>query len=157
MRTTRKPKLVVNAMDLKKLISISKSQTLPHREVRRAKILLRYIDNQTISGIARDLGTNRPLVERCINKAIAYGAITALKDLPGRGVKPKITDDAKSWLLSLACQSPRELGYANETWTYSLLKSHIRKHCGQAGHPSLIRIDKGVLKWHFIPGEHKAA
>lgn len=145
MRTTSKPKLVVSPTDLEKLISISKSQTAPHREVQRAKILLGYIDNQTISGIARDLGTNRPLVERCINKAIAYGPITALKDLPGRGVKPKITDDAKSWVLSLACQPPKEMGYAHETWTYSLLVAHIRKHCNRAGHPSLSKIDKGVL------------
>ncbi|MEN8228240.1 MAG: helix-turn-helix domain-containing protein [Bacteroidota bacterium] len=80
---------------MERLVTISKSQTAPHREVNRANILLQYMDNKSISGIARDLNTNRPLVERCINKAIAYGAITALKDLPGRGVKPKITDDAK--------------------------------------------------------------
>lgn len=145
MRTTKKPKLVVSPTDLEKLITISKSQTAPHREVLRATILLKYMDNQTISGIARDLNTNRPLVERCINKANAYGPITALKDLPGRGAKPKITDDAKSWVLNLACQHPGEMGYAHETWTYSLLKAHIRKHCKQAGHPSLIKIDKGVL------------
>ena len=145
MRTTRKPRLVVSPTDLEKLITISKSQTAPHREVQRATILLKYMDNQTISGIARDLNTNRPLVERCINKANAYGPITALKDLPGRGAKPKITDDAKSWILNLACQHPGEMGYAHETWTYSLLKGHIRKHCEQAGHPSLSKIDKGVL------------
>lgn len=145
MRTTKKPKLVVNPSDLEKLVTISKSQTAPHREVKRAKILLQYMDSQTISGIARDLNTNRPLVERCINKAIAYGAITALKDLPGRGIKPKITDDAKSWVLSIACQSPRELGYAHETWTYSLLKQHIRENCKQVGHQVLSKIDKGVL------------
>ena len=155
MRTTKKPKLNVNASDLEKLVTISKSQTAPHREVMRARILLQYIDNQTISGIARDLNTNRPLVERCINKAIAYGAITALKDLPGRGAKAKITDDAKSWVLSLACQAPGELGYPHETWTYSLLKKHIREHCEQAGHPSLTRIDKGVLNTILSHGNIK--
>lgn len=155
MRTTKKPKLVVNPTDLEKLITISKSQTAPHREVKRAKILLQYMDGQTITGIARDLNTNRPLVERCINKAIAYGAITALKDLPGRGVKPKITDDAKSWILSIACQSPRELGYAHETWTYSLLKQHIRENCEQAGHQVLSRIDKGVLNTILSQGNIK--
>ena len=155
MRTTKKPKLVVNPTDLGKLVTISKSQTAPHREVKRANILLQYMDGQTISGIARDLNTNRPLVERCINKAIAYGAITALKDLPGRGVKPKITDDAKSWVLSIACQSPRELGYAHETWTYSLLKQHIRKHCEQADYQVLSKIDKGVLNTILSQGNIK--
>ena len=155
MRTTKKPKLVVNPTDLEKLVTISKSQTAPFREVKRANILLQYMDDQTISAIARDLSTNRPLVERCINKAIAYGAITALKDLPGRGVKPKITDDAKSWVLSIACQSPRELGYAHETWTYSLLKQHIRENCEQAGHQVLSKIDKGVLNTILSQGNIK--
>lgn len=155
MRTTKKPKLVVNPSELERLVTISKSQTAPHREVKRANIMLQYIDGQTISGIARDLNTNRPLVERCLNKAIAYGAITALKDLPGRGVTPKITDDAKSWVLSIACQAPRDLGYAHETWTYSLLKKHIRENCEQAGHQVLSKIDKGVLNTILSQGNIK--
>jgi len=155
MRTTKKPKLVVNPTDLEKLVTISKSQTSPHREVKRAKILLQYMDGQTISGIAQDLSTNRPLVERCINKAIAYGAITALKDLPGRGVKPTISDNAKSWVLSIACLPPGELGYAHETWTYSLLKKHIRENCEQAGHQVLTKIDKGVLNTILSHGNIK--
>ena len=155
MRTTKKPKLVVNPSELEKLITISKSQTAPHREVKRANILLQYMFGQTISVFARDLNTNRPLVERCLNKAIAYGAITALKDLPGRGVKPKITDDSKSWVLSIACQAPRELGYAHETWTYSLLKKHIRENCEQAGHQVLSKIDKGVLNTILSQGNIK--
>ena len=155
MRKTSKPKLVVNPTDLEKLIQISKSRTAPHREVMRAKILLQYMDGESITAIARNLNTNRPLVDRCINKAIAFGALTALKDLPGRGAKPKITDDAKSWVLSIACQSPRELGYAHETWTYSLLRKHIRENCQQAGYPVLSRIDKGVLNKILSQGNIK--
>jgi len=119
MRKTSKPKLNVSSSELEALNKISKSRTAPLREVMRSKILLQYIEEKSITAIARSLNTNRPLVDRCINKAIAYGALTALKDLPGRGVKPKITDDAKSWVLSIACQAPKELGYAHETWTYS--------------------------------------
>lgn len=155
MRTTKKPKLVVNPTDLEKLVTISKSQTAQHREVKRANILLQYMNGKTISGIARDLNTNRPLVERCINKAIGYGAITALKDLPGRGVKPTITDDARSWVLSIACQSPKALGYAHETWTYSLLKQYIRENCEAAGQQVLSRIDKGVLNTILSQGNIK--
>ena len=58
------------------------------------------------------------------NKALALGAIAALKDLPGRGVKPVITDDAKSWVLSIACNKPADYGYSYETWTYRLLRNH---------------------------------
>lgn len=145
MRTTKKAKLVVSPAELEKLESTAKSQTAPHREVTRARILLKYMAGLTITKIADDLKTNRPLVDRCIKKALAFGAITALKDLPGRGVKPTITDDAKSWVLAIACQLPKQLGYAHETWTYSLLKEHVRLHCQQAGYPMLKQINKGVL------------
>ena len=145
MRKSQRAKLNISKEEELELSRISKSKTSPHREVIRSTILLKYIDNQTITSIAKDCITNRPLVERCIDKAIAYGVMTALKDLPGRGVKPKITDDAKSWVLSTACTSPKEIGYANELWTYSLLISHIRKTCNDNGHECLSKIGKGVL------------
>lgn len=127
------------------LESLSKSKTAPYREVIRAGILLQYLEGRTITGIAASFQTNRPLVERCLNKAIGFGVTTALKDLPGRGVKPLITDDARSWVLAIACQSPRQWGHVQETWTYSLLKKQIREHCREVGYNSLSKIDKGVL------------
>lgn len=145
MRKTKKSTLLCSATDKAMLLSISKSKTAPHREVIRAGIMLQYMEGRSITEIARLFRTNRPLVERCLNKAIAFGLSTALKDLPGRGIKQVITDDARSWVLSIACQSPRDLGYAHETWTYSLLKDHIRQHCSKAGYESLAKTDKGVL------------
>lgn len=145
MRKTQKPKLYCTGEEKVMLHALSKSKTAPHREVIRAGILLKYMEEVSITDIAKSFQTNRPLVERCLNKAFAFGIITALKDLPGRGVKSAITDDARSWVLSIACQAPKQLGYPNETWTYSLLKKHIREHCKQAGYESLLKIDKGVL------------
>ena len=60
MRTTKKPKLVVNPLDLEKLKTISKSRTAPHREVLRSRILLQYMEGKGITAIARNLNTNRP-------------------------------------------------------------------------------------------------
>lgn len=107
--------------------------------------MLKYMKEVSITDIARNFQTNRPLIERSLNKAFAFGIATALKDLPGRAVKAVITDDARSWVLALACQPPKQLGYSNETWTYSLLKKHVREHSKQAGYESLSRMDKGVL------------
>ena len=145
MQKTKRAKLTLNEEELNKLTILSKSQTAAYREKLRSNILLKYIEGLSITQIAFDLHTNRPLVERCIDKANGYGAITALKDLPGRGVKPTITDDAKSWVISVACQRPVDFGYANETWTYSLLKKYIRANCKDAGYDVLSKIDKGVL------------
>lgn len=152
MRKSQRPKISVSEKEKSELTRISKSKTLPHREVIRSAILLKYMENQTITSIANECNTNRPLVERCIDKAIAYGAMAALKDLPGRGVKPTITDDAKSWVLSIACTPPKELGFANEVWTYSLLVKYIRKTCNENGHGCLSKIGKGVLNGILTKG-----
>jgi len=73
------------------------------------------------------------------------GALQALKDLPRPGRPPLYTDDARVWVLSVACVKPVDLGYADETWTYSLLIKHIRGHCDSEGHPCLRRLGKGQL------------
>lgn len=153
MRKTQKAKLQCTEQDKNMLVGISKSKTAPHREVVRAGILLRYMEGFSITAIAENFKTNRPLVERCLNKAIAFGIHTALRDLPGRGIKPIITDDARSWVLSVACQPPKQLGYANETWTYSLLIKYIRANCEQAGYGSLLKINKGVLHTILAKGK----
>ena len=155
MRKSQRSQISVSEKDKSELVRISKSKTLPHREVIRSTILLKYMDNQTITSIANDCNTNRPLVERCIDKAIAFGVMVALKDLPGRGIKPTITDDAKSWVLSIACTPPKELGFANEVWTYSLLIKHIRKICNENGYECLGKIGKGVLNGILTKGNIK--
>ena len=55
-----------------------------------------------------------PKVERCIAKALQLGVRTALEDLPGRGRRARISDEDKTWVVNLACQKPKELGYAQE-------------------------------------------
>jgi len=155
MRKSKKPKLQITAEGLKKLQKLSVSRTASHRSVIRSNILLKYQDGQTVTQIAEALNTNRPLVDRTVNKALAYGYEQGLKDLPGRGVKPMITDDAKSWVLSIACSKPAEYNYSYETWTYSLLKKHIRGHCLEAGYECLQKIDKGVLHGILSKGNIK--
>jgi transposase len=127
------------------LTRISQSRTEAMARVQRSKILLLYSEGKRITDIIREIGTSRPLIERCIDKALAFGPLQALKDLPRPGHPTMITDDAKSWVLSIACQKPTDLGYASETWTYSLLIKHIRKHYQEQGHSCLARIGKGRL------------
>lgn len=128
--------------------AISKSSSYRHDAVTRAKVLMSYFSGQSKSSIADRLDISRPLIYRCIHKAEAFGVIEALNDLSGRGLKGKISDEAVAWVVNLACQSPKDLGYANETWSYSLLKKHVRENCKAAGFEELIRADKGMLhKW----------
>jgi len=128
-----------------KLKKISRSRTEAVRRVERAKILLAYARGETISAIARQLHTNRPKVERCIDKALQLGPETALDDLPRPGKPRTITPEARAWLVSLACQKPKDLGYSYELWTTRLLAAHAREHCQEAGHPSLARLVRGTV------------
>lgn len=128
--------------------AISKSSSYGHDAVIRAKVLISYFTGESKSMIASRLDVSRPLIYRCIHKAEAFGVIEALNDLTGRGTKSKISDEALAWVVNLACQSPKDLGYANETWSYSLLKKHVRENCIGAGFGELVRADRGMLhKW----------
>jgi len=128
-----------------RLQRVSNSRTEAASGVERAEILLGYAGGETISSIARRLRTNRPKVERCIDKALELGALAALSDMPRSGRTPTITPEARAWVVSLACQKPKDLGYSYELWTMRLLSEHIRRHCEQAGHPSLARLARGTV------------
>lgn len=137
--------LTLPGEDRKELLRISQSRTESVASVRRAKILLLYGDGIRISDIVRKMGATRPLVERCIDKALSFGALPALKDLPRSGHPTLLTEAARAWVLSVACLKPTDLGYASETWTYSEMIKYLRKNCQRQGHPCLAKIGKGRL------------
>lgn len=141
----KRPDLMLKQEEKNLLEQIGKSRTENVSRVERARILLLYSIGNSVSAIARELTTNRPKVERCIDKAIQFGVPTALDDLPRAGKPPDITPEAKTWLINLACQKPKELGYSFELWTNRLLAKHARKHCKNAGHPSLANITRGTI------------
>jgi transposase len=145
MAKRKRTALELDAVTVEQLEEVRRSRTRGAGAVRRATILLLCHQGRRISAIARDLGTNRPLVERCIDKAQAYGALEALEDLPRPGRRALIGEEAKAWVLSVACRRPADLGYAAETWTYSTLIGHIREHCQAAGHGCLSKLGKGRL------------
>ena len=142
---SRRAPLKLSKSEVQRLTALSQSRSEPAGRVQRAAILLRYHAGNTVSAIARDMGTNRPRVERCVSKALELGAEQALTDLPGRGRRPAMTPEARAWVVALACQKPKDLGYAQELWTTRLLAKHVRKHCGAAGHASLARLGRGTV------------
>jgi transposase len=71
--------------------------------------------------------------------------MAALDDSPRPGKEPTITDNARAWVVSLACQKAKELGYPHELWTTRLLARHIRENAEAAGHPCLTRLAQGTV------------
>jgi hypothetical protein len=143
---SRLPKLSFSAEQLSELQQLSQSRTAPLREVQRARILCRYHGGETVTAIARAMKTTRKSVRKWIDKALAMGAEAALKDAYHRPRAPVITEQARAWVVHLACSKPKELGYAAELWTRSLLARHVRREALQAGHPSLSRAAKATVQ-----------
>jgi transposase len=142
---SRRAPLHLSREDSGYLDRLRQSRTEPAARVQRAQILQRYAEGQTVSAIAAALHTNRPRVERCVSKALELGVGAALSDLPGRGRRRSITDEDKTWVVDVACQKPKDLGYAQELWTTRLLAKHIRKHCLADGHPQLQKLGRGTV------------
>jgi len=127
------------------LLEISRSRTEPASRVERARIILAYLEEPSAYVVARRIGVTQQTVIRCLKRAAELGVIEALDDRPRAGRDPVITAEAKTWLVALACQKPKELGYPHELWTTRLLAAHARQHAPLAGHPSLGKLAQGTV------------
>ena len=131
--------------DLARLEAIARSRTEPACRVERARILLAYRAVPSSYAVGEAIGVTHQTVQRCLRRAVRSGAMAALDDSPRPGKSPEITDAAKAWLVSLACQKAKDLGYPHELWTTRLLAHHVREHAAAAGHPCLQNIVQGTV------------
>jgi hypothetical protein len=142
---SRRSKLVLSEGDRTELEQLMRSRTVPHREAQRAAILLGYYAGESIASIGRRLGMTRLSVSKWVAKALGVGPMAALKDSYHRPKEPAIGDDAKAWVVHVACSKPKELGYAAEVWSRQALAKHIREHAIEAGFPALSRAAKATV------------
>jgi transposase len=137
--------LAMSDEDVAKLVTISRSRTEPASRVERARMLLAYRERPSFFAVGQELGVHHQTVQRCVERALAYGPLTALDDRPRPGKEPTITPEAKAWLVSLACRKATELGYPHELWTTRLLARHAREHGRAAGHACLAHLVQGTV------------
>lgn len=133
------------------LEKLAKSGMTPVATAQRAKILLLKEQGKSSSDIADELGISRHTAELWIKKYRSRTSKDSLEELlnvsKGRGRKEEITGEARTWLISIACMKPKDLGYAAEVWTTSSLTRHIRTHAREAGYERLSTItESGVYK-----------
>src|SRR3984893_12848210 len=131
--------------DVEKLRSIAQSRTEPASRVERSRILLGYWKDSSFFAVGQALGLHHQTVQRCVERALAYGPMAALDDRPRSGKEPTITAEAKAWLTSLACRKAKELGYPHELWTTRLLARHAREHGPAEGHACLCKLVQGTV------------
>src|SRR6266436_6059285 len=131
--------------DVVRLTAVSRSRTEPASRVQRAQMLLGYHENPSFFAVGQRLGVHHQTVERCVERALAYGPLGALDDRPRPGKEPTITPEAKAWLVSLTCDKAKEHGYPHELWTTRLLARHARENAPGAGHKSLANLVQGTV------------
>lgn len=127
------------------LVSITRSRTEPASRVERARMLLAYRKDPSFFAVGHSLGVHHQTVQRCVERALVYGPMAALDDRPRPGKEPTITDEAKAWLVSLACRKAKDLGYPHELWTTRLLARHAREHGPAEGHACLGKLVQGTV------------
>src|SRR6202049_1114980 len=137
--------LSIGEEDLARLVSITRWRTEPASRVERARMLLAYRKDPSFFAVGQSLGVHHQTVQRCVERALAYGPMAALDDLPRPGKEPTITAEAKAWLMSLACRKAKELGYPHELWTTRLLGRHAREHGPAEGHACLGKVVQGTV------------
>lgn len=142
---SKRAKLKLNMEQHQNLLKISQSRTAPYREVQRAQILLEYAADKSIMDIKRQLKVHRHTIYKCIDKALAMGPEAGLKDIYHQPKEPVITEEAKTWVVNLACTKPTEHGYAAEVWTLEQLAKHTRTYAPAAGHDSLEKAVKATI------------
>jgi len=159
-RKTQRAALSLSADQRNKLGQISKSRKAPLREVQRAQVLLHYADGMPISQIQELVKVSRPSIYKCIDKALAAGPDAGLKDYYHRPFDPTITDEAKAWVVNLACTKPKDHGLAAELWTLSELAKFTRKNAPKAGLDCLAKAAKASI-WRILTADavkpHKIA
>lgn len=138
-KSNKKP-LALSQTDRESLERISQARSEEYRRVERARMVLQFADGMSVPKIAKALGTTVTKVNRCVDKALEFGPLAALEEEQRPGRPAVFTPEAKSWVISLACQKPKELGYSYEVWTQRLLAQHVRAHAQEQGHPCLIQL-----------------
>lgn len=139
-------RITISEEDVAYLKSLIKTRTIQSQVVDRARILLWKSEAKTDKAIADGLGISVNTVRRCVDRYLNSGIDLAIFDDERSGRPVEITDDAKAWIVSTACQKPCDLGYAAELWTLSALHRHIQAHAEEAGYPRLKAVTKPWLQ-----------
>jgi transposase len=137
--------LAMTDEEIGRLAVIARSRSEPASRVERAQMMLAYREKPSFFAVGQDLGQHHQTVQRCVERALAYGPLAALDDRPRPGKEPTITPEAKAWLVSLACDKAREHGYPHELWTTRLLARHARERGPAAGHECLANLVQGTV------------
>ena len=131
------------------LAEVTASMTASEREKIRAKVLLHYADGVKISSIQQQLGISRPTIYKYLERAIEFGICEGLKDACHSPKNAEILDSAKSWVVRVACSSPRICGCPCDMWTLATLSRFVSDNAEDVGFPRLKKATKTTI-WRIL-------
>jgi transposase len=137
-------KLILTPEEEARLNRLRQSRTEPARDVKRAEVLWQYRSGAPVAAIMESVGMTRKSVTKWIRNALNTGVSEGLKDR-AHGSTPKVTEQAKAWVIHLACTKPKDLGLAAEVWSRRALAEYVRTHSAEEGHPSLSKASKATV------------
>ena len=107
-------------------------------------MLLAYREDPSFFAVGRAVGAHHQTVQRCVERALAYGPMAALDDRPRPGREATITAEAKAWVVDLACRKAKELGYPHECGRRGCSPATRVAWAGE-GHACLAKLAQGTL------------
>ena len=148
-RKSKRAALVLTPEQRATLKELAASRSAATREVERAKVMLGYAEGLSVTELQRQLGFSRPMIYRCVDKALAAGVQMGLKDKYHRPHGPEISDEAKAWVVSIACTKPKDHGLAAELWSISALARFVSERAAPAGFARLAGAGKSTV-WRIL-------
>src|SRR3977135_388015 len=103
----RAVELAMTDEEIERLKALSRSRTEPASRVSRAQMLLAYRENPSFCAVGRRVGVHHQTVQRCVERALAYGPLTAIEDRPRPGKEPVLTPEAKACWCRWRATRPR--------------------------------------------------
>src|ERR1700757_2828379 len=93
--------------DVTKLMAMTRSRTEPASRVERARMLLAYRDDPSFFAVGCALGVHHQTVQRCVERAVAFGPLAALDDSPRPGRRRRSRPRPRNGWLILLAEKPR--------------------------------------------------
>lgn len=90
------------------------------RFYRRARMILLAAEGNSISAIARDMGTCRARVGQWLRR-FEQRRLEGLEDLPRAGRPPEIASLERHQVIATACRSPADFGFQRVLWDHATL------------------------------------
>ena len=137
-------KITLSEETRKELEALTRCRTALAQEVQRAKILLLRANGVKEEMVADKLDVTRKTVSTTVRKYREKGLEGALYDEERSGRPTSYTDESRMIIINTACQSPKELGLAQELWTITSLTNYINSTAVDS-HNAAIHVSRSAV------------